>query len=125
MTQKVLGIDYGTTRIGLAIARGPLAEPLTTVANDAETLIKIQKIVDHEQVEKIVIGLSENQMAVKTRAFAQQLELTTKLPIEFVDETLSSYEMHHKLINHKRSIKQGSIDHLVAAQLLQDWLDTQ
>lgn len=123
MTQKVLGIDYGTTRIGLAIARGPLAEPLTIIPNDQLSIAKIQQIIEREQIEQVVLGLSENQMAEKTKTFATSLKSATHLPLEFVDETLSSYDMHHKLVDSKRSIKQGPIDHLVAAQLLQDWLD--
>lgn len=124
MAQKVLGIDYGTTRIGLAMADGPLAEPLVIVNNDDQALAKIKQIIDHEQIEQIVMGLSENQMAVKTKAFAGELKSLVNLPVKFIDETLSSYEMHRKLIDVKKSVKQGPIDHLVAAQLLQDWLDS-
>ena len=124
MAQIVLGIDYGTTRIGLEIARGPLAEPLEILENDDQTILKLVEIIDQEQVEQLIVGLSENQMAEKTKLFARQLELATNLPLEFVDETLSSYEMHRKLIAAKRSVKQGPIDHFVAAQLLQDWLDS-
>ena len=124
MAQIVLGIDYGTTRIGLAIARGPLAEPLEIVNNDDQALTKIKQIIDREQVEQLVVGLSENQMAEKTKIFVESLKTITQIPIEFVDETLSSYEMHHKLVDAKKSVKQGPIDHFVAAQLLQDWLDS-
>jgi putative transcription antitermination factor YqgF len=123
MAQIVLGIDYGTTRIGLAIAKGPLAEPLTIINNDDQTLINLAEILEHEQVNQIVVGLSENQMAAKTKAFVETLKTITSVPIEFIDETLSSYEMHRKLIEVKRSVKQGPIDHFVAAQLLQEWLD--
>ncbi len=123
MAQKVLGIDYGTTRIGLAIARGPLAEPLKILNHDSTAIEQLSKIISQEGITQIVIGLSENQMANKTKAFAVALAAATGLPIDYVDETLSSYEMHRKLITAKKSVKQGPIDHLVAAQLLQDWLD--
>ena len=124
--RKVLGIDFGTTRIGLAIARGPLAEPLEIVANDGEdrALARIKQLVESEQIEQIIMGISENRMAQRTKEFAASLKAVIDIPIEFVDETLSSYEMHHRLLSSKLSTKQGPIDHFVAAQLLQDWLDS-
>lgn len=124
MNETILGIDFGTKRVGVAIARGPLAEPLVILANDTALISQIAEIVTKEQVKRIVVGLSENKMAEQTKQFADKLTQHLDIPIHFIDETLSSYEMHHKMRLAKRSKKQAPIDHLVAAQLLQDWIDT-
>jgi len=63
---KVLGLDYGRVRIGLAIAEGPLAMPLKTVLyfGDRNKIIQtLRQIVNEEQVERIVVGISEGIMA--------------------------------------------------------------
>lgn len=119
-----MGIDYGTQRVGVALAEGPLAEPLVILKNDKTLIAEILKIVAEYQVQRVVVGLSENRMAELTRQFIQQLQPQLSIPIELIDETLSSYEMHLKLRNAKQKKKQAPIDHLVAAQLLQEWLDS-
>lgn len=118
---NILGIDYGTVRIGLAVARGPLAEPLAIIANNQQTISKLQVICQQENIELLVVGISEGKMAEQTKEFVSELTKVVNVPVEFTDETLSSYEMH---IN-RRNINKNDryIDHLVAAQLLQNWLD--
>lgn len=120
-----LGIDYGTKRIGLAIADGPLAEPLDILPNSKYSIQSIKELCAARGVTQIVMGLSENEMAEFTKEFAKQVTEATGIPVSFIDETLSSYEMHSRLrqtgVSHAK--RTGHIDHLVAAQLLQDWLD--
>lgn len=120
-----LAIDFGTTRLGLAISVASLADPLTIISNDNQTITQIKKICDQENVKQLLIGLSEQQMAEKTKAFAEKLSQAIDLPIFFVDETLSSKETHQKIATStmKRSKRQGPIDHYAASQFLQEWLD--
>jgi|SRR5579859_1063783 len=121
-----LAIDYGTSRIGLAISRGSLAEPLKILPNDEGFFVKLEKILVEENVERIIIGLSENTMADRTRQFVKKLESHTKIPVQFVDETLSSATVHEKmLLSKKRSVRQQPIDHFAAAEFLQEYLDNQ
>ncbi len=134
MNKVILGIDYGTTNIGVAIARGPLAEPLEVVGNETKVqgdgevsrknrgLDRVVDLIKSNQVELIVMGMSEGQMAERIREFVDQLQEQIDIPVEYIDETLSSYEMHQKLRNSKRKKKQGPIDHFVAAELLQEYL---
>lgn len=124
-----LALDFGTQRIGVAISRATLAEPLQIVPHNDQALNKICQLVEDHQVQQIVMGMSEAEMADKTRAFTSQLNqaLNYSVPIEFTDETLSSVETHHKLKTPaiKKSKRVGHIDHYAAATFLQDWIDTQ
>lgn len=124
--KKILAIDFGTKRIGLAVNRRSLAEPLEILENDELVFEKIKKILEQETIELILVGLSENKMAQKTKDFAQELQKITSLPLEFADETLSSKSIHQKLAASAMKLKrrQGPIDHYAAAEFLQEWIDT-
>lgn len=120
---KALAIDYGTVRVGLALSIASLADPLTILPNDANLISNIIAICSENQVEVLVIGLSENEMAQKTKEFVSLLTAQTNLPISYVDETLSSHSVHKKLKTAKKSKRSGNIDHYAAAEFLQVWLD--
>ncbi len=124
MNKILMGIDYGTKRVGVALAEGPLAEPLAILENNDHLLAELVQLVEKHHIEQIVVGLSENKMADLTHQFVHSLQQLVKMPVVFIDETLSSYEMHLKLRSAKMKKKQAPIDHLVAAQLLQEWLDS-
>ena len=85
---KVLAIDFGTKRIGVAISEGTLAEPLVVLENDQNIFHQLQEIIDKYKIERLVIGLSENEMADQTRDFAQELEAVIDVPFEFFDAFL-------------------------------------
>jgi putative Holliday junction resolvase len=122
-----LAIDFGTVRIGLAISRGSLAEPLAIIPNDEQVLMQIKALCDQEHVQQLIVGLSENEMAEKTKAFVDQLKKAIEVPVEFVDETLSSYTTHQQQLElgQKLAQRQKPIDHLAAAHFLQEWLNEQ
>ncbi len=122
---KALGIDYGTQRVGTALSYGSLAEPLTILPNSAGLLEHIKDIVDKHTIEVVVVGVSENEMAEKTKEFIEQLKTKISIPIEIWDETLTSSTVHQKLAEKsgKKQTYKGFIDHLAAAEILQDWLD--
>lgn len=125
--QHVLAIDYGTKRIGLAISRGTLAEPLVVIENDSDTFNKITTLIRDEKIAQLVVGISEGEMADLTRDFVQDLEEATggEVPIDFADETLSSVEVQERLKEKgiKQSMRSGPIDHFAAALILENWLE--
>lgn len=125
--KQTLGIDYGTKRIGLAISRGTLAEPYQIIDATQEPIKAIHSICQAEGIEQLVVGMSENTMAERTRDFARELESEVKLPVTFVDETLSSYIVATKLKEMGASLnrRQQPIDDLAASLFLQEWLDEQ
>ena len=125
----VLAIDYGTVRIGLAVSRYTLADPLEIIPNNENKFEKIRQVCLENEVAKIIVGMSENEMAEKTKEFVTELQeeifksWERQPTIEFFDETLSSKSVHQKLQSAKKSKRSSHIDHLAAAEFLQDWLD--
>lgn len=124
----VLGIDYGRARVGLAIADGLLASPLTTVewAMDKDKLERsLRGIVEREKVTKIVVGISEGVMAKESEELAQMLSVKMGMPVLRVDETLTTVEAKRRLLEGKVGKKRRTkmVDAAAAAVILQYWLD--
>lgn len=133
----LLGIDYGLARIGLAVARVGLAEPLLVLENDLvssgevvrqmtigpRALKQLQTIIQQENIEEIVVGVSEAKMAEKILQFVDFLKTQLSLPINLVDETLSSYEVAEKLKDLPQKYRHGPIDHYAAAIILENYLE--
>ena len=120
-----LGIDYGQKRIGVALSYGSLAEPLQIVPNDPHAVAALQALAAEHRVTGLVFGLSEQAMAEETQQFAERVSAAAKLPLKFMDETLSSVEVQGKLAESRAGKRQhtGPIDHLAAAHILQAFLD--
>lgn len=119
----ILGLDYGTQRIGIALATTSLAEPLTVIPNDNHTLTTISQLARHHQADLIVIGLSEGYMAQKTRQFAHQLSQVVNMSIKFFDETLTSHQARQQLLHQSRRTRSLPQDAYQAALILQAFLD--
>lgn len=130
----VLAFDFGTRRIGIAIGEALLgqARALTTLdsaANDVR-FAAIGKLITEWQPTRLVVGLplaldgTEHEMTARSRRFAHQLEGRFRLPVELVDERLSSVEAerHVKPGRHDRSAK-ARIDAEAARIILQDWFE--
>ncbi len=108
----ILGIDYGEVWCGLATSEGELAEPLQTIPTK-----NIFEEVEKLHPQKIVVGISEKNMAKKTLVFVEKLQTWTKVPVETTDETLTSIEAAGFKKNKEKS-------HAIAAALiLQRYLD--
>lgn len=124
---KILGIDYGLKKIGLAVAEGMLAEPLTVlkVNSDAEGVKKVAQVVKVEQVEQVVIGISEGKTAEITKQFVEKLQDKLSVPVELFDETLSTHEAQglSREAGMNRKKRKNMEDAFAAAVLLQNYLD--
>jgi putative transcription antitermination factor YqgF len=120
-----MAIDFGTKRIGTAVSQGTLVEPLVILQNDQDVFRQLQLLIDQHKVERLIIGLSENEMADQTRDFAQEMEEVIKTPFEFFDETLTSHEVEQRLKEQgiKQAIRRSPIDHFAAALILEQWLE--
>ncbi len=133
--KRVLGVDYGNRRIGLAIsdAAGVVARPLATVErwNDRQAAEEIAAIAAEEKVDLIVVGLpvslsgEESHAARAVRRFAGELEKRTLLPIAFHDERLTTAEVEKILLadDVSRAGRKRVRDQLAAALILQSYLD--
>lgn len=111
-----LGLDYGEAKIGVAIATGPLAEPLTTINNTNNALQIIKQLVVKNAIDRIIIGSCSSE-------FLQSLK-KLGIKVKQVDETLSSHDAREGLL-HTTQTKRRLIEHQVAAALiLQNFLDS-
>lgn len=136
MQKRVLGIDYGVRRIGVAISDGLglTAQPLDVVHNKKDKAVPaIAAIIKEREVEKIVIGLpkhmnnDEGVKAEAARAFGDALVQATGLPVDYIDERLTTVAAQRILMetNMSGGKKRQVIDKLAAAIILQLWLDSQ
>lgn len=132
---RVAALDFGMARIGVAVADelGLLAHPRPFVAAKppARALAEILRLVRHEQVTRLLVGLprnmdgTEGMAARRVRKFVVSLEEKVRIPIELVDERLSTVEAQSRLHAAGRTEKSSRtlIDSASAAILLQSWLD--
>jgi putative Holliday junction resolvase len=131
----VLAFDFGTRRIGVAVGEMMLgsARPLTTIAAEANAarFQAIAALINEWRPARLVVGLplaldgSEHEMTARCRRFARQLEARYRLPVELVDERLTSVDAEAQLKQRGldwRARKAG-VDAEAAAGILQDYLD--
>ena len=134
---RVLGLDVGERRIGVAICdySGLLATPYTAIfrqnlKKDVETIVKIAA---EEEAERIVVGMpfsldgSEGHQAKKTRRFYEEVkDAVAPMPVDVWDERFSSEEAERRL--HEAGVapsrNRGRLDAAAAAIILQSYLDS-
>jgi putative Holliday junction resolvase len=132
---RVLAIDYGRTRIGLAISDelGMTARPLQTLArtNRRNDLRRLRELARQHEVAQIVVGNpvrldgSAGEMAEQAARFAARVQKELGLPVELMDERLSSWEAQETTAATKtKRDKQGArVDAVAAAVILRDFLE--
>ncbi len=132
--RRILAIDYGRKRIGLAISDelGITARPLTTIhrVNRREDLRRLREICRNHSVALIIVGHplhmsgEAGQMAAEAAGFAKKLEKEIAVEVELVDERLTSWEARQTIAqtNSASRRKRGSLDDVAAAILLRDYL---
>lgn len=126
---KILGIDYGRKKIGLALGAGTLAEPFKVihVSSFDEATKKVMEVIKVEKVEKVVIGISEGAMAEETREFLSAISnQLSAIKFETFDETLTSQDAQKLAIEAgvSRKKRHGMEDAYAAAIMLQNYLDS-
>jgi putative Holliday junction resolvase len=133
--ETFLAFDFGTQRIGVAVGAAMLrnARPLTTiaVAANAPRFEAIGKLIAEWQPARLVVGLplhldgSEHEMTARCRRFAQQLNGRFRLPVDLVDERMSSVVAEARLRADGRDLRRHkeAIDAEAAAVILQSYFD--
>jgi putative Holliday junction resolvase len=154
---RILGIDYGRARIGLAIADalGAHPQPLDTLVriNRNEDMRRLREIARDHAVKQIVVGLplrldgTHGDMAEEATRFAERVRKQLGLPVEMMDERLTSWEAErlleeqagrvlHKVSEHtahkaksgerKRKVAgERTVDAMAAAVILKEYLAKQ
>ena len=115
-----LGIDYGSKRIGLAVATKGIIEPISAIKNDQYLFDNLKKIITEYQINKIFVGMSEGEFANKTKKFVGELKNMLILTIETTEEAVSTIEADKIFLdNHKKKKNyKKSIDSISAAVIL-------
>lgn len=138
MTQLLLGFDYGTRRIGVAVG-----QTLTGSASAEGTLLAqggqpnwpaIDALIAHWSPTRLLVGRPSNMdgtdspMTGAAEAFAQRLGERAGLPVDLVDERLTSFEARQQLREQRRSgvrkrrVRPGDLDAHAARLIVETWL---
>jgi len=120
---KILGIDYGDQRLGLAIGdlESRAVAPFKILLNSPAIIDEIKKIIIEEEIDKIIIGWplnlrsEETEQTLKVNNFIRQCRALLKLPVETMDERLTS--KLYKNSGRKR------VDDLAAMEILKTYLN--
>src|SRR5262249_8846288 len=143
-----LGVDYGRARIGLAIATAEarLARPLATLEriNRNEDMRRLRELVHEHNVKQIVVGLplllngTRGEMAEEAQRFADRGRKQIGVPVEMVDERLTSWEAERLLEEEfgkkyrdesekrkKATNEKPTVDSVAAAVILREYLAKQ
>ncbi len=137
---RVLGIDYGEKRIGLSYGDElGVATPLPAIVtgSPAEKVQQLAQLTRSRRIEQLVVGYPYNMdgsrgfKAAEVDAFIARLESATGLPVERVDERLTSHQVEAEMraagrtLKKSRSLrKSGDVDSRAATLILQDFLDS-
>lgn len=132
---RILGIDYGTVRIGLALSdpTGTLASPLPCWENKSIPQIRtsLAELVQNHGISKIIVGLprsmdgSYGPAAEKVRSFISQIQPNLEIPIETQDERLTTVQASKQLSSmglSQRDLRM-KVDSSSASLILQQYLD--
>jgi len=132
---RILGIDFGERRIGVAIsdASGTLSTPLVTLQrkDDPSAIRELCEIMRREQIEELVVGEprrldgSRGDAAERAAGFARKLSSAAGLPCRMIDEALTSVEATERLREAGVDVKRHPerIDAVAAQIILQEALD--
>lgn len=131
---RVLAIDYGRKRIGLALSdvAGMAAHPLAVLSrtNRRNDLRRLRELCRKHSVGRIIVGHpvgmrgESGEMADEASRFAARVERELGLPTELLDERLTSWEAEHSLPEARSGRRKGApIDDLAAAILLREYLE--
>lgn len=132
---RILAVDYGTVRIGLAISdpNAFLAQSLDVLRrkSDDDAIEQIALVVREREISEVVVGLPLNmngsvgEKAQTCRQFALQLEERIRIPVQLFDERLTTVAAQRSLIEQdvRRSKRKQVVDAVAATVLLQTYLD--
>lgn len=136
-SRTLLGFDYGKRRIGVAVGQEitHTARGLTTLnsVNDQPDWPAIDMLVKQWQPQLLIVGMPHNMdsrphaLQPVVQSFGDQLRHRYNLPVEWIDEKLSSAEAEQRLVQSaqpkQRKHDKAEIDKLAAELILQSWLN--
>lgn len=133
--KKIMGIDYGDSRTGIAVSDLLCSIVGSTTVihsrNDEKTIAKICELIQQNQVGEIVLGLPKNMNGTEgpraelCREFAKKLEEATGLSVTMWDERRTTVEAHNILSQHNYHGKKrkDTVDAVAASLILEGYLN--
>ncbi|MES1165277.1 MAG: Holliday junction resolvase RuvX [Verrucomicrobiota bacterium] len=134
MSRRVVAVDLGTRRMGVAVTDGLglTAQPHSTVARHGgqRDLDAIAAVVGQFDAERVVLGLpldpegNAGRAARSVEAFATRLRSVLKVPVDLIDESFTTVEAEEVLVaaDLSRARRKQVVDRVAAALILQRWL---
>lgn len=140
MKKRLMGLDYGSKTIGVAISDelGMTAQPIETIERSGEnklrkSLARISEIVKEKNIQKIVVGLPVNmngrrgERAARTLEFVKKLKTRVDIPIVMQDERLTTVEADEILSESgvKKEERKRYIDSIAASIILREYMENE
>jgi len=123
----VLGVDFGLSKVGLAVAdtETKIAFVLTTLENNAQILDNLAKIIQEKEIGKIIVGVTNyaNQEDQAKKVFGEKLAQELNIPVEFQDEMFTTKMAQDNLKETGVKNIARKDDQESAKIILQSWLD--
>jgi putative Holliday junction resolvase len=139
---RMLGLDVGSRRTGVAVSEGAVAVPLTIIEDESRNTViaRVLVLAEEQHARAIVVGLpvslsgEEHAQAKRTRSFGDALARATPLPIVYQDEVLSTADVAGsagrrtrsrtpEAVHPARRRGPARVDDLAAAVILQRYID--
>ncbi len=130
---KLLAVDYGAKRIGLALgdSEGGIVVPFKVIQNGKNTLEEIKNLVREKRIDRIIVGLpltmrgKEGQRAKEVRGFVEKLkEHISNVDVVLFDERFSTQEALRRLETYSPAKAKRLKDMYSAAVILEDYLQS-
>ena len=137
MSRRVVAVDLGTRRIGVAVTDGLglTAQPHATIARHGgqRDLDAIASLVKQFDAERLVLGLplgpdgEVGRPARSVQAFAERLRAVLPVPVELIDESFTTVEAEDVLLQAdlSRARRKEVVDRVAAAVILRRWMDAE
>ena len=130
MSSKILALDVGGVRIGVAMADSELkfANPLMTLTNDEHIWEALAALIEANDVKTAVVGLPRSLQGHETpqtqicRNFAKSLSERLKIAVALQDEATTSVKAEAELRSRGKPYEKADIDALAATYILEDYL---
>ena len=134
LRRRILGIDLGRARIGVAVSDelGMLAHPVETIPASTDAARRIAEIVREKDAERVVVGLPRHMNgtvgtgATEALAFARKLQALLSCEVVTWDERLTTTAANRALRESGRKTRdsRGVVDQIAAQMILQGYLDS-
>ena len=132
---RILGIDYGSRRIGIALSdpMGIIAQGLCTIDNDEDAFEAVEDIIRDQHVARIVVGVPYapdgglGKKGEEVMEFVERLRANVDVPVETWDESFTTVTAHRQMreagMKKRRRGEKGRADEMAARILLQEYLE--